>query len=91
MTSAEKKASVKMAAEMSYGSSDAKTVVAGLTKDILKDATEIATTELQGKAISMNRERMIEEGTFDEYTRTGNKINDAARGFHFLKDKLRKK
>ena len=59
-------------------------------KDIVRDAADMAVTELQQEALSMRRKKMIEDGTFNDYTRTTNKIDDAARVGRFIFNKLKK-
>lgn len=78
MTAEQKQASIKMAKEQLSA------------KDIVRDAADMAVTELQQDALSMRRKKMIEEGTFDDYTRTTNKIDDATRVGKFIFNKLKK-
>ena len=79
MTAAQKQESLRMAKEdFSAG-------------DIIRDAADMAVTELQQEALTMRRKKMIEESTFDDYTRITNKIDDAARAGKFIFNKLKKK
>ncbi|MDO4833885.1 MAG: hypothetical protein Q4A40_02485 [Bacillota bacterium] len=79
MTSEQKKAAVRMTKEqISVG-------------DIVRDAAGIAVSELQQEAISMRRKKMIEDEVFDDYARTTNRIDDAARAGKFIFNKFRKK
>lgn len=79
MTAEQKQASFQMAKEQFSA------------KDLVRDAADMAVTELQQDALSMRRKKMIEEGTFDDYTRTTNKIDNATRAGKFLFNKLSKK
>lgn len=79
MTQEQKKEALKMAKENISA------------KDIMRDAADMAVTELKQEAISMRRKKMIEDGVFDDYTRASNKIEDAARAGKFLFNKFKKK
>lgn len=79
MTDEQKKASFNMAKEQFSA------------KDMLRDAADMASTELKQEAISMRRKKMIEDDVFDDYTRTTNKIDNAARAGKFLFNRLKKK
>ena len=79
MTTEQKQASIKMAKEQISA------------KEIASDIVDMAVTDLKQEAISMRRKKMIEDGVFDEYTRTTNKIDDASRVGKFLFNKLKNK
>ena len=81
MTAEQKAESRKLAKEMN----------AGAGKEAIKDAAGMVTTELKSEALRMRREQMIEAGTFDDYTRVTNKIEDAKIIGKFLGKKLGKK
>ena len=54
-------------------------------RDVAMDIADMAATEIREEAISMKRKAMIESGTFDEYTRVSNKIDDIKRIGKLLK------
>ena len=47
-----------------------------MAKDIAKDVADTAAVEAVEELIAVNRERMIERGSFDEYTRVSNVVDD---------------
>ncbi len=91
MTAEQKRASHGLANEMTFGGSDPASVAKGMTKEAVKTAAGMASTELKSEALRMRREQMIEAGTFDDYTRVTNKIEDAKIIGKFLGRKLGKK
>ena len=58
--------------------------------DIARDAADTVRIHAESEMIQKNRERMIEEGTMGEYTRTRNTIEDTSRLVGFLKRKFKK-
>ena len=60
-------------------------------KNIAKEAAGMAVTELQEEAIAMRREKMIEDGVFDDYTRASNSVEAAVSTGKFIFDKFRKR
>ena len=58
--------------------------------DIARDAADTVRIYAESEMIQKNRERMIEEGTMGEYTRTRNTIEDTSRLVGFLKRKFKK-
>lgn len=91
MTAQQKDDSRKMAKEMMFGTSDNAGAAKGLAKMVVKDAADIAATELHQEALSRNRKRMIEEGTFDEYTRASNALDNAVTAGKIIGKLFRKK
>lgn len=77
MTAEQKNESLNMAKETMFGTSDNAGAAKGLAKMVIKDVADIATTELHQEVLSQNRKRMIEEGTFDDYTRASNTLDNA--------------
>lgn len=47
-----------------------------IATDAIKDVGEIVEINMESKLIEKNREKMIEDGTFDEYTRMNNLLGD---------------
>ncbi len=84
MTKEEKEASRKLAMELTYGSSDPAAVAAGIAKDVAADAAGYAATELHERGLSARRQAMIASGTYGEYTRISNAVDDARRAGGFL-------
>ena len=77
MTAEQKEESRRLAKEMNKGAG----------KEMARDAVDMMATELKQEAISMNRKRMIEAGTFDEYTRVSNAVDDVKRLGRLFKKK----
>lgn len=77
MTAEQKAESKRLENEMMYGTNDPKQIRIEKAKQAAKDIAGYATTELEQEAIAMKRRAMIEAGTFDDYTRATNKIEDA--------------
>ena len=63
----------------------------GLAKETVKNMVSGASTELESEMIAQNRKRMIEDGTYTDYTHASNAINSTSKLFGFLSKKLRKK
>ena len=61
-----------------------------IAKEILSDVADAAKTEAQSEILKKSREKMIEDDTYGEYTRTKNKIEDAAGLAGFLFKKFKK-
>ena len=61
-----------------------------LIKDALSDAAGSIATNVESELIEKNRKRMIEEGTFGDYTRTTNAMDDVKRIAHFFVKTLKK-
>lgn len=91
MTAQQKQDSRNMTKEMMFGTSDNAGAAKGIAGMVLKDAADMATTELQQEALSQNRKRMIEEGTFDDYTRASNALDNAAAAGKIIGKLFRKK
>ena len=62
-----------------------------IIRDVIKDTADYARLEAESEFYARNRERMIENGTFDDYTRSVNAADAAGRLFRFLGGKFRKK
>ncbi|MGN0702283.1 MAG: hypothetical protein ACI4KL_03790 [Lentihominibacter sp.] len=60
-------------------------------KNIAREAAGMAVTELQEEAIAMNRERMIEDEVFDDYTRARNSAEAAVSTGKFIFDRFKKR
>ena len=69
MTKEEKKQSVKIAKDILYENR------AEIAKDTLKDTTNRIINDKRDEMLTKNREKMIEEGTYADYTIRRNKIN----------------
>ena len=69
MTKEEKKQSVKIAKDILYENR------AEIAKDTLKDTANRIINDKRDDMLTKNRERMIEEGTYADYTIRTNKIN----------------
>ena len=69
MTKEEKKQSVKIAKDILYENR------AEIAKDTLKDTSNRIINDKRDDMLTKNRERMIEEGTYADYTIRRNKIN----------------
>lgn len=69
MTKEEKKQSAKIAKDILYGNR------AEIAKDTLKDTANRIINDKRDDMLTKNRERMIEEGTYADYTIRRNKIN----------------
>ena len=69
MTKEEKKQSVKIAKDILYENR------AEIAKDTLKDTANRIINDKRDDMLTKNRERMIEEGTYADYTIRRNKIN----------------
>lgn len=69
MTKEEKKQSVKIAKDILYENR------AEIAKDTLKDTANKIINDKRDDMLTKNRERMIEEGTYADYTIRRNKIN----------------
>lgn len=91
MTEEQKAESKRLENEMMYGSNDPKKIAAAKATRTIKDVAGIVATEAEQELIAMKRRSMIEAGTFDEYTRTTNKIDDAVRGAKFIGGLFKKK
>ena len=72
MTKEEKKQSVKIAKDILYENR------AEIAKDALKDTSNRIINDKRDEMLTKNREKMIEEGTYAEYTIRRNKINSIA-------------
>lgn len=77
MTAEQLAESKRLENEMMYGTNDPAKIKRKKLAQAAKDVAEMATTELEQEAIAMRRRAMIEAGTFDDYTRATNKIEDA--------------
>ena len=82
MTKEQKRESRKIAGEMIAGNKKE------FIKDALSDAAGYVMTDVKGELIKENRERMIEEGTFGDYTRTTNAADDVKRITRFFAKKF---
>lgn len=71
MTKEQKKAALKTWGQMLEENSG------DLAKEALTDIADTALLHAKSDMMTKNRERMIEEGTFDEYTRRSNRAEDA--------------
>lgn len=69
MTKEEKKQSVKIAKDILYENR------AEIAKDALKDTANRIINDKRDEMLTKNREKMIEEGTYADYTIRRNKIN----------------
>ena len=69
MTKEEKKQSVKIAKDILYENREE------IAKDALKDTSNRIINDKRDDMLTKNRERMIEEGTYADYTIRRNKIN----------------
>ena len=72
MTKEEKKQSVKIAKDILYENR------AEIAKDALKDISNRIINDKRDEMLTKNRKRMIEEGTYADYTIRRNKINSIA-------------
>ena len=72
MTKEEKKQSVKIAKDILYENR------AEIAKDTLKDTANRIINDKRDEMLTKNREKMIEEGTYADYTIRRNKINSIA-------------
>lgn len=79
MTAEQLAESKRLENEMMYGTNDPAKIKCKKLAQAAKDIAEMAATELEQEAISMSRRAMIEAGTFDDYTRASNKVDDAVR------------
>lgn len=79
MTAEQLAESKRLENEMMYGTNDPAKIKLMKASIAAKDIAEMAATELEQEAISMSRRAMIEAGTFDDYTRASNKVDDAVR------------
>lgn len=91
MTAQQKKESRSMAKEMLFGTDDNAGAAKSFAGMVLKDVADIATTELKQEALSQNRKRMIEKGTFDDYTRASNTFDNAVSAGKLIGKLFRKK
>ena len=82
MTKEQKRESRKIAGEMIAGNKKE------FIKDALSDAAGYVMTDVKGELIKENRERMIEEGTSGDYTRTTNAADDVKRITRFFAKKF---
>lgn len=84
MTREEKQQSVQIAKDIIVENKD----------EIIKDTvTGVATdirTDLRSEVIKENRERMIDNGTFGDYTRASNAVEDIGSIAKFFKNKFKK-
>lgn len=62
-----------------------------IARDVFEDVADQAAVYGEGELIRMRREKMIEEGTFDDYTRMSNSADAAASAGKFLFGKFKKK
>ena len=85
MTKEEKKQSVKIAKDMLYENR------AEIAKDTLKNTANRIINDKRDEMIEKNRKRMIENGTYDDYTRTRNNIEIIKDAGNFLGNLFRKK
>ncbi len=81
-TPEQKKASRQMAWEMHKDT---------LAKDVAAEFVDDAAMKLESDVIAAGRERMIQQGTFAEYTRATNAVEDAHRLGGFLGKLFKKK
>lgn len=61
-----------------------------IVTDVAEDVTSSAMLYAEGEMLKHNREKMIQEGTFDDYTRTSNAVSDAKRLLGFIKNCFKK-
>lgn len=85
MTRQEKQQSKEILKEMITDNKEA------LVKDALSEAASRVVNDARDEQLAKNRERMIEEGTFDDYTIQKNRIEGAESIFRFLGSKFKKK
>lgn len=85
MTKEEKKQSVKIAKDILNENKEE------LAKDALKDATNRIINDKRDEMLDENRKRMIEDGTYADYTITRNKIEGINDIGNFLVNIFRKK
>lgn len=91
MTDEEKAESERLSMELQYGTDDPVEVRKMKAKAALKEAADMAQTEAEQEMISMRRKTMIESGTFDDYTRMTNAVEDAKIAGKLLGGLFRKK
>lgn len=84
MTKAEKRSSMEKTAEMLNDDKN------NIITSELKDAKDMILTDIKDDLIAKNRERMIENETFDDYTRMSNAVEDTGRLLGFLGKKFKK-
>ena len=90
LTAEQKKESRRLFNEMAFGSNDKKVVAGKVAAMVAEDAVSHTMVELESEAIKERRERMIEDGTFVDYTHTSNKINNIERAAGIFKKLLKK-
>ena len=84
MTSEEKQQSKKLVKEMI--SENKKEILT----DALTDAAERVGTATKDELLKKSREKMIEDGSYADYTITKNRFEDAGRLVNFFKNKFKK-
>ena len=62
-----------------------------MMQDAVKDVADSAFVEIEEEAIAQNRKRMIDEGTYDEYTKVSNQIDNVNIFSKFIGNLFRKK
>ena len=85
MTKEEKIQSMKITKDILYENRDE------LAKDALKEASNRIINDKRDEMIEKNRKRMIENGNYDDYTRTRNNIEIIKDAGNFLGNLFRKK
>lgn len=80
MTKEEKKQSAKIAKDILYEQREE------IAKDAVNEAASRVINDAKDEMIAQNRKRMIKEGTFDDYTRARNKIDDVSTIGSFFKN-----
>ena len=85
MTKEEKKRSVKIAKEILNENKEE------LAKDALRETTNRIINDKRDDMLAKRRERMIEDGTFDDYTIMRNKVDGLSDIVHFIGNIFRKK
>ena len=85
MTKEEKIQSMKITKDILYENRDE------LAKNALKEASNRIINDKRDEMIEKNRKRMIENGTYDDYTITRNKIEIIKDAGSFLGNLFRKK
>lgn len=85
MTKAEKQHAKQVAKEMFKDNKGQ------ILRDFATDIVDSIAVKAESDLIANNRKSMIEDGTFDEYTRTKNRLEDVENIGSFLFKKFRKK
>ena len=80
--------------EKQFAKSTFKEIISQNKKQILTDAVRDVADGIrisaESEMIKQNRDRMIADGTFDDYTRATNATSDARDLFGFIKRRLKK-